>query len=331
MRRIRMLALGASMLVLLSACSTGGSSPSPTSGAPTPAGPPTTAPSAAPSVAVSSAPKAPIKLGSDGFYESKLMAEIYGEALEAKGYTVDRTGLGLGTRKVTAAALESGTIDLKPEYIGSGLAFYDATKTTGDPAANAAALQTILTGKGSGITVLNFSPAADQNAFVVTKATADSKSLTKMSDLTAVASSLKFGVATDCSTNPVCAKAIKAAYGIDLSSALPLSACDQPMVDAIKAGTILVGELCSTQPDIAQNGWVVLTDDKQTQPADNIAPLVRNDYLAKVDAASFEKILNDVSAKMTTADLTKLNAEFVFDKKDIPTIAKEWLTANGFV
>jgi osmoprotectant transport system substrate-binding protein len=305
MRPFRMLALGASMLVLLSACSTGGGSPTP--GKPT------------------------IKLGSDGFYESQLMAEIYGQALEHNGYTVDRTGLGLGTRKVTAAALESGQIDLKPEYVGSGLAFYDATKTTGDPAANAAALQAILTGKGGGITVLNYSPAADQNAFVVTQATATKYNLATMSDLTAVASQLKFGVATDCSTNPVCAAAIKTAYGIDLSTALPLSACDQPMVDALKAGTIDVGELCSTQPDIAQNHWVVLTDDKHTQPADNIAPLVRNDYLAKVDSASFEKILNDVSAKMTTAALTQLNAEYVFQKKDIATIAKEWLTANGFV
>jgi osmoprotectant transport system substrate-binding protein len=306
-----MLALGASLLVLLSACTTGGGGSTPT---------------AAPTAA-----KPTIKIGSDGFYESKLMAEIYGQALEHNGYTVDRTGIGIGTRKVSAPALESGQFDLKPEYIGSGLAYYDATKTTGDPAANAAALQTILTGKGGGITVLNYSPAADQNAFVVTQATATKDKLATMSDLTAVATQLKFGVATDCSTNPVCAAAIKTAYGIDLSSALPLSACDQPMVDAIKAGTIDVGELCSTQPDISQNGWVVLTDDKHTQPADNIAPLVRNDYLAKVDATSFEKILNDVSAKMNTADLTKLNAEYVFDKKDIGTIAKEWLTTNGFL
>jgi len=275
--------------------------------------------------------KPTIKIGSDGFYESKLMAEIYGQALEGNGYTVDRTGIGIGTRKVSAPALESGQIDLKPEYIGSGLAYYDATKTTGDPGANAAALQSILNGKGGGITVLDYSPAADQNAFVVTKATADGKHLATMSDLTAVATTLKFGVATDCATNPVCAAAIKTAYGVDLSGALPLSACDQPMVDALTAGTIDVGELCSTQPDIAKNGWVVLTDDKHTQPADNIAPLVRNDYLAKVDKTSFDKILNNISAKMNTADLTKLNAEFVFDKKDIATIAKEWLTANGFV
>jgi osmoprotectant transport system substrate-binding protein len=289
------------MLVLFSACSVGGSS------------------------------KPTIKIGSDGFYESKLMAEIYGQALEHNGYTVDRTGIGLGTRKVSAPALESGKIDLKPEYIGSGLAYYDATKTTGDPASNAAALAAILSGKGGGITVLDYSPAADQNAFVVTQTTATKYHLATMSNLTAVATQLKFGVATDCATNAVCAAAIKTAYGIDLSSALPLSACDQPMVDALKAGTIDVGELCSTQPDIAQNGWVVLTDDKHTQPADNIAPLVRNDYLAKVDKTSFETILNNISAKMNTADLTKLNAEYSFDKKDISVIAKEWLTTNGFI
>jgi osmoprotectant transport system substrate-binding protein len=301
MRLSRMLALGASMLVLASACSTGGGS------------------------------KPTVKIGSDGFYESKLMAEIYGQALEAKGYTVDRAGIGIGARKVSAPALESGKFDLKPEYIGSGLAYYDATKTTGDPAANASALQTILNGKGGGITVLDYSPAADQNAFVVTKATADTLHLATLSDTTAAQSQLKFGVATDCATNPVCATALKNAYGLDVSNALPLSACDQPMVDALTAGTITVGELCSTQPDILKNGWVVLTDDKHTQPADNIAPLVRNDLLAKVDKASFDKILNDVSAKMTTAGLLALNSEFVFDKKDIAVIAKEWLTANGLV
>ena len=312
MRLSRMLALGASMLVLMSACSAGGGSSTQTVAGAT------------------SAAKPVVRIGSDGFYEAKLMAEIYGQALEAHGYTVDRTSIGLGTRTVTAAAIESGKFDLKPEYIGSGLAFYKGN-ATGDPAANSAALQQILTGKGGGITVLNFSPAADQNAFVVTQATATQFSLAKMSDLTAVQSQLKFGVATDCSTNPVCAAALQTAYGLDLSNALPLSACDQPMVDALTAGTISVGELCSTQPDIAKNGWLVLADDKNTQPADNIAPLVRNDFLSKVDQASFEKILNDVSSKMTTDALTKLNAEFTFDKKDIPAIAKEWLTANGLV
>jgi osmoprotectant transport system substrate-binding protein len=313
MRINRLFALGALTLMLAGAC--GGAVASPSSPAP-----------ASPS---SSAAPVIIKIGSDGFYESQLMAEIYAQALEAKGYKIDRTGMGLGTRKVTAAALESGQIDLKPEYIGSGLAYYDATKTTGNPDSNRTNLSAILAGKGGGITVLNYSPAADQNAFVVTQATAKAFNLTAMSDLTAIQSQLKFGVATDCATNPVCSAALKSAYGLDVSNALPLSACDQPMVDALAAGTITVGELCSTQPDIARNGWVVLTDDKHTQPADNIAPLVRNDLLARLDRVSFQAVLNAVSSAMTTDALTKLNAEYVFDKRDLAAIASEWLHSNG--
>jgi osmoprotectant transport system substrate-binding protein len=318
MRLHRALALGASLLVLLSACTTGGGS-SPAASSAAPASP-------------SSAPPPTIKIGSDGFYEAKLMAEIYAQALEAKGYTADRTGIGIGARKVSAPALESGQIDLKPEYIGSGLAFYAAGKQTGDPKNNQTELQNVLSTKGGGITVLDYSPAADQNAFVVRPETATQFNLTKLSDVAAVQAQLKFGVATDCPTNPVCAKALKDAYGIDVSKAKLLAACDTPMVQALKGKTIDVGELCSTQPDIAVNGWVLLQDDKQTQPAENISPLVRNDYLAKLsDAEGFKKILNDVSANMDTPTLTDLGKQVSVDNKDIAAVAKDWLTKNGFV
>jgi osmoprotectant transport system substrate-binding protein len=303
MRIRRWVALGASLLVLLSACTTGGGS------------------------------KPTVKVGSDGFYEAKLMAEIYAQALEAGGYTVDRTAIGIGARKVSAPALESGQFDLKPEYIGSGLAFYDPGKQTGDPAKNAAALQTVLNGKGGGITVLNYSPAADQNAFVVRKETADQFHLAKMSDLAAVAGQLKLGVATDCPTNPVCGQALKDSYGIDVANATLLSACDAPMAQALLGKTIDVGELCSTQPDIAVNGWVVLQDDKLTQPADNIAPLVRNDLITKLggNADAFKKILNDVSAAMDTATLTDLGKQVSVDNKDLATVAKAWLQSKGLI
>jgi osmoprotectant transport system substrate-binding protein len=302
MRGFRKAALGATVLaVVLAACSSGGGS------------------------------KPTVKVGSDGFYESKLMAEIYAQALEANGYTINRDGIGIGTRPVSAPALESGQIDLKPEYIGSGLGFYAAGKPTGDPAANARELQTVMSTKGGGITVLNFAPAQDQNAFVVRKETADQFKLTKMSDLTPIAGQLKFGVPTDCETNPACGAALKNAYGIDVAGATKLAPCDTPMAQALAGKTIDVGELCSTQPDIIVNNFVLLQDDKQTQPAENIAPLVRNDLLAKTDKAAFSKILNDISAKMDTATLTDLGKQIVVDKKDIPVVAKAWLQANGFV
>ncbi len=306
MRFSRRLALGASMLALVivaAACSTGGGSAS----------------------------KPTVKVGSDGFDEAKIMAEAYAQVLEANGYTVNRDGIGLGARKVTAPALESGQIDLKPEYIGSGLSYYDPTKATGDPKNNQQQLQTILTGKGGGITVLDYTPAQDQNAFVVRKDTADQLKLTKMSDVAAVQGQLKLGLATDCPTNPVCGKALKDAYGIDTSAATLLDACSTPMADALKAKTIDLGELCSTQPDIIVNNFVLLQDDKQTQPADNISPLVRNDFLAKTDKAAFSKLLNDLSAKIDTPTLADLYKQVSVDKKDIKDVVSTFLKAQGLV
>ncbi len=351
MRQTRMLALGASVLALISACTTGGGGASPTSG--TSVVPPTSAQASG----TPAGQKATVKIGSDDFYEAKLMAEIYAQALEHGSFTVERTGIGIGTRSVSAAALDSGQINLKPEYIGSGLGFYAKTDLacaapspsasgsaapamtgctpTGDAAANSAALQALL--KPKGITVLKYSPAADQNAFVVRPDTATQYSLAKMSDATAVQDKIKWGLATDCAKNPLCGApggALQTAYGITqktIDNATPLSACDQPMVNALTAKTIDLGELCSTQPDIAKNSWILLQDDKNTQPADNLAPVVRDDLLAGVDATGFEKILNDVSAKMDTATLTKLNAQVAIDKKDIAAVATQWLKDNGFV
>jgi osmoprotectant transport system substrate-binding protein len=304
MRLSRTLALGASMLVLLGACSTGGGGSKPT-----------------------------IKIGSDGFDEARVVAEAYAQVLEGAGYTVDRAGIGLGTRKVTAAALESGEIELKPEYIGSGLVFYGGAATN-DPAKNKADLQDKLNSVGGGITVFNYTPGQDTNALVVTKETADANNLKTWGDLAAVAGDLKWGLATDCPTNPVCAGALKDAYGIDTTTLdlTLLDACSTPMADALKAGTIDVAELCSTGPEIIVNGWVRLEDDKQTQPADAIAPIVRNDLLAKVgDKAAFQKLLDDVSAKIDTATLADLYKQVAVDKKDTKDVASTWLKAQGLI
>ncbi|HWP62374.1 MAG TPA: ABC transporter substrate-binding protein [Candidatus Binatia bacterium] len=303
MRTSRTLALGAALLVVIAACTPGGGS------------------------------KPTIRIGSDGFYESALMAEIYAQVLEANGYTVERK-LKLGSRKVRQPALEAGEIDLAPEYLGSGLGFYDASKISSDPAANKQALQEILNGKGGGITVLGFTPGEDTNAFVVRSDTAAKYGLAKMSDLAAVQDELRWGLPPECETNPLCRGALETAYGIRWppKQLELLAACDAPIAEALNSGAVDVAELCSTQPAIAQFGFVVLDDDKQTQPAENIAPLVRNDYLSKLsDRAAFEKLLDDVSAKITTEVLTELGVKVAVEQQSEAAVAKEWLTANGFL
>lgn len=305
MRMDRVLALGASMLVALAACSSGGGS------------------------------KAEVRIGSDNFYESKLMAEIYAQVLEADGYKVTRS-FGLGSRPERAPAFEQGQVDLVPEYVGSGLGFYDKTRITGDGEQNRAALQEIFDTKGAGgarlATVLGITPAQDGNAAVVRKETADSMGLTKMSDLAAVQDQLKWGITPECDANPLCKGALEQ-YGITYPprQVESLAACDAPIAEALKGKAIDFAWLCSTQPAIAQYGFVQLADDLKTQPAENIAPLVREDYLAKVDRTAFSGLLDAASAKMTTDELTKLGVKVGVDNEDVADVARAWLVAQGLL
>src|SRR3954468_18426948 len=196
MRINRRLTLGALLLVVTAACNAGGGStqaPSrgASSGAPS-TGPSTAMTSQAPGES-GSANLPPIKIGSVGFDEARVMAELYAQVLEANGYKVDRAGIGLRQRPVVAPAIESGQIDLQPEYIGSRISYEltsaqpsggapstapstatgsaapssgagdgGITGPTGDSATNLTNLQTLLGPKN--LTVLDYTPAVDTNA-----------------------------------------------------------------------------------------------------------------------------------------------------------------------
>ena len=302
MRRFRMLALGASVLALVvSACSTGGGS-SPTGS--------------------SSASKPKVVVGSADFYESALVGEIYAQALEAKGFTVDRK-LNLGARALTNAALKSGQINLMPEYIGSEARELKAT-ATGDPQATFTALKAAL--DSLGLTVLQYAPGADQNGFAVRKETADRDTLKTLTDASKVADKLKWGLPPECKTNPSCGQALKDAYGIDITKVqwVKLAPCSAVMATALNTSKVDVAELCTTQPDIARFNFVLLTDDKQSQSADNMAPVLRKDLVA-AGGSLLTDTLNAVSAKLTTDLLTQMGVKVNVNQEKITDVAKQFL------
>lgn len=314
MRIHRTLALGAATLALvLAACSPGeGSGGSPT--ASTPAGTDGTG-----------GGNQSITIGSAGFYEAQLMAEIYAQALEANGYTVERK-LGIGPRDTTQPAIESGDFDLEPEYIGSLLTFLGG-EASGDPEETFNRLQEEL--EPLGLEALQYTPAQDTNAFVVRQETADELGLATMSDLAEVAGELVWGLPPECETNDLCRGALEQ-YGIayDEIQIEQYAACDAPVAQALNDGVVDVAELCSTQPDIERFNFVVLEDDMATQPSENIAPIVRVEWLEGAPA-DFADILNAVSEAMDTETLTSLGVQVAVDQEPIEDVADQWLTDNG--
>lgn len=310
MRRYRRVALGASLLgLLVSACTTGGGSTEPSAGTET---------------------KPAVTIGSEGFDESQLLAEIYAQALESHGYTVTRQDFA--TRQLALPAMDSDAINVLPEYIGSLLRELGGT-ATGDTTETMTALAAALDSRE--LTVLEAAPAQDGDGFVVRKETADEFSLVTMSDLAEVADQLTWGLPLECSENPSCGPGLKDIYGIDIATLQVenLGACSGEMAAALNAGGadgIDVAELCTTQADIEQFNFVLLTDDKKLIPAQNIAPVVRNDLL-EAAPDDFETTLNAVSAKLTTEELTKLNVRVGVDQESIEDVARQWLADQGLV
>jgi len=311
MRRYRTLALGAASLVLvLSACTPGGSGGSPSGSA--------------------AANKPAVKVGSAGFWEAAVVAEMYAQALEAKGYTVERH-LEIGERPAVDAALAAGDVNLIPEYLGGlagqGLGIKDLSS---DPTKALANMQSALAAKGW--VSFDFSPGTDADGFAVRKETADQYSLKTMTDLAAVADKLVWGVAEGCPDNPVCGPGLKTTYGIDLTKLQveTLPACSADIATSLNDSAIDVAQVCTTQPEISSMNLVLLEDDKHLQPAQNLVPIASKE-LADAGGSALADTLNAITAKLTTEALTQLGASINIDHNEIPDVAKKFLKDNGLI
>lgn len=272
-----------------------------------------------------------VKVGSTNFYEQGILGELYAQILENSGYTVERK-FNLGNREIVEPALESGQIDLDAEYLATLLSFVDKTaKPSTDPKETAKLLQTALSAKK--LTVLDFAAATDQNGFVVTKDTASKYNLKKLSDVAANAQGLLvLGGPPECpsATRPFCKPGLEQTYGIKFKDFKPLDAGGPLTVTALDGKQIDIGLLFTSDPTIVAKGFVLLDDDKHLQLSDNIAPVVRDDLLAK-DDGTIKKLLNSISAKLSQDELNGMNKLVSVDKKDPKDVAKDWLKKQGLI
>ncbi len=263
-----------------------------------------------------------ITVGSANFSENALVAEIYAQVLEGEGYSVDRN-LNVGARAVYAVALESGELDLVPEYVGTALAFLDGTPTS-DSEATAAALRDAWS--GAGIAVLDPAEAQDKNGIVVRQDTADALGLSKISDL-ADHTDLVFGGPPECPEREFCLIGLTDVYGLSFAEFKPLDVGGALTVAALEEDAIQVGLLFTSDGVIAAKGFVLLEDDKGLQPAENLTPVIRQEI---IDAYGDNLVaaLNRVSGELTTAELSEMNRRIGIDGDDPEQVATDWIADN---
>lgn len=258
-----------------------------------------------------------IVVGSQDYYSNEIVAEIYAQALEGAGFTVDRN-FKIGQRDAYLPALEAGEVQVFPEYTGNLLQYYvpDTTVTTSDDvyAALADALP-------DGLEVLDQSAATDQDSYNVTQEFANANDLTSIADLANVTDPLILGGNAELEERPYGPAGLESVYGVTVS----FQATGDTTVESLKAGIVNIANVYSADPRIESQGLVTLEDPEGLFLASNVVPLVSSDLSA--DAAD---VLNKVSAKLTAEGLVALNVESVDDQKSSADIAAGWLSDNGF-
>lgn len=305
MRKNRTLVLGAALLALVVSACGPGEDGSPAATADPAADLPT------------------ITIGSAPFWESAVVAEIYAQALEAEGFTVERQ-LELGPRDTTHAAITSGEINMTPEYLGGYLAQTFGGEPTPDVDETHDALVAALADEE--LVAFEPTPGTDADGFAVRQETADELDLATMSDLAEVADQLAWGVALECADNPNCGPGLERVYDIVLADldVETLEACTTAIADALNADAIDVAQVCTTQPEIERFNFVLLEDDGGLQPAQNIVPVVTQD-VADAGGELLESTLNAVSEMLTTEELTSLGVTVVLDGESYADAASQWL------
>ena len=266
-----------------------------------------------------------VVVGSADFPESKILAEIYAQALEANGFTVGRQ-LGIGSRETYIPALQDHSIDLIPEYTGNLLKYFDPKAEVTSPPDVELALFRALPGD---LSMLTPSPAADVDTVAVTAATAQKWNLKTIGDLAPHSAEVKFGAPSEFLNRAEGLPGLKANYGLDVSEQNFVAISDgggPATVRALVDGTVTAADIFSTSPAIPQNNLVVLADPKNNFPAANVVPVVSSQKKSN----DLKRVLDAVSAKLTTEALIELNTSVSGNAGiDPDEAARKWLADNS--
>ncbi|MCD9873097.1 ABC transporter substrate-binding protein [Streptomyces guryensis] len=267
-----------------------------------------------------------VVVGSNNFPESILLADIYGEALKAKGVKVTYKP-NIGSRETTYGLLKNGSITVLPEYNGALLAYLDPKAAPKTVEATTAAIEAKLDSK---LTLLDPAAAQNRDSVTVNKATADKYKLTSQSsiaDLKGIVKGLTIGASPEFQTRQQGLVGLKSVYGLEFESFKALDAGGPLTLAALKKNTVQVADIFTTDPSITKEKFVVLQDPKNLFGFENVQPLVYKSGLSSAGTAA----LNAVSAKLDTKSLLELDTQVQLENKDPLDVAKAWLKSAGLV
>ncbi|MFD5024993.1 ABC transporter substrate-binding protein [Streptomyces sp. NPDC058373] len=251
-----------------------------------------------------------LTVGSAGFTESDLLAQMYSLLLRRAGYETEITTVA--NRELYEPALESGRVDVVPEYAATFADWLNAkangpdAEPVGSPdlATTMKALRRLAASRG--LTVLDPGRAVDQNAFAVTREFAAEHDLRTLSDLGASGVPVRLAAGDECVSRPYCRPGLEKTYGIDVTAVDPKGVGTTQAKRAVQSGQDQMVLTTTTDATLDAFGLVLLEDDKKLQNADAVVPVVNR---ARAGGERVARALDALAPVLTTGDLADLNRQ----------------------
>ncbi|WP_202238562.1 glycine betaine ABC transporter substrate-binding protein [Actinacidiphila reveromycinica] len=275
---------------------------------------------------------ASLTVTSKNFSENIILGEMIGLVFKAAGASVlDRTNItgSIGARE----AVKSGQADAMYEYTGTAwITYLGHTTPVADPHAQWRAVAD--EDRGNGLTWL--APSTLDNTYsLAISAKNDAKyHLRTLSDVAALARRNPRAV-TLCVENEFASRqdglvGMEKAYGMKLPSG-NIQKMDAGIIytQINKSNSCLLGEVYTTDGRIRSMNLTVMKDDRNFFPNYNAAPVIYSKVFREYPVIA--KLLDPVSAKLTTAVAQRLNAKVDVDGQDPHDVAKDWLVEQGFI
>ncbi|WP_373463947.1 glycine betaine ABC transporter substrate-binding protein [Streptomyces canus] len=196
---------------------------------------------------------------------------MYALLLDQAGYKTSL--LTVANRELYEPALESGQIDVVPEYAATFADWLNAKTNGADAApvgspdldATMTALRRLAATRG--LTVLDAGRAVDQNAFAVSASYARQHDLKTLSDLGASGLEVRLAAGDECVQRPYCEPGLKKTYGIDITGVDPKGVGTAQAEKAVQSGQDQMVLTTTTDATLTDFGLVLLADDQHHQSA----------------------------------------------------------------
>ena len=267
-----------------------------------------------------------IKVGSKDFTEQFIIGEMYALVLEDVGFEVERR-LNLGGTPVAQAGLESGEIDVYPEYTGTGLLTVLKLPASSD---QQEVYNTVAEGYQEQFDLVWLEPAPMNNtqALAMTRERSDELGITTISDMAAQARDLVMIGPPEFEVREDGLPGIQEAYGnFELAA---YKAVDSGLrYKGLTDGEADVAVAFGTDGEISAFDLVVLEDDQNLFPPYQVAPVIRQDALDDNPAAA--AALNRLSPLLTNETMQRLNYEVSANQREPADVAQEFLIEQGLI